>query len=61
MQFLSYQYLSKQDLDSCIQKQLVQIIDYINKELELIKRDFKRRLSRLLLIPIAIVRLLITY
>lgn len=48
VQFLSYQYLSKQDLDSCIQKQLVQIIDYINKELELIKRDFKKTIKQII-------------
>ncbi|QMT98238.1 hypothetical protein H3143_01885 [Mycoplasma tullyi] len=48
VQFLSYQYLSKQDLDSCIQKQLVQIIDYINKELELIKRDFKKNIKQII-------------
>ncbi|WP_027121907.1 hypothetical protein [[Mycoplasma] imitans] len=48
VQFLSYQYLSKQDLDSCIQKQLVYIIDHINKELELIKREFKKTIKQII-------------
>ncbi|QZX48843.1 MPN316 family protein [Mycoplasma sp. E35C] len=48
-QFLNYQYLSKQDLDACIQKYIVPIVDHINKELELIKQEFKKEIKQIII------------
>ncbi|MDC4184186.1 hypothetical protein [Mycoplasma bradburyae] len=48
-EFLSYQYLSKADLDILIQKQLVHIVDFINKELELVKKEFNKPIKEIII------------